>query len=276
MTSVSSAATVLAITLVAIFGSSAAAQPDPVDETYQYDPFGRLTRVIYADGSGELFFYDAAGNRTKVEELTEEPPVFSIQDVAATEGGSLQFTISKNSAKSETYSVDFASSDDTAEAGTDYTAVSGTKTFTDSDMQHTVSVTTSQDTCVESDETFEVTLSNPTGYATVSFANGVAVGSINNDDTNGAPTVVDDTASTLTLEPVDIAVLANDSDPESDPLTVSYVQSLGYPYGSATIIDSSTKVRFTPFNVTGVINFAYWATDGYCNDRAGTISVTVN
>ena len=45
-------------------------------ETYEYDKIGRVTKVIYDDGSGVRYEYDAAGNITeiKVDEVeTKEP-----------------------------------------------------------------------------------------------------------------------------------------------------------------------------------------------------------
>jgi len=61
--------------------------------------------------------------------------------------------------------VDFATSNGTATAGSDYTATSGTLTFTP-DESHWFLVPITSDNIVESDETFNVTLSNPRGSLT--------------------------------------------------------------------------------------------------------------
>ena len=63
--------------------------------------------------------------------------------------------------------VDYATSDGTATAGADYTATSGTLTFNNGETSKTFSVPILPDNLVEGDETFFVTLSNPTGGATV-------------------------------------------------------------------------------------------------------------
>ena len=60
--------------------------------------------------------------------------------------------------------VSYATSDGTATAGTDYTAVSGTLTFTNTAAgSQTFTVSTEEDTFDESDETFTVTISSPSG-----------------------------------------------------------------------------------------------------------------
>ena len=60
--------------------------------------------------------------------------------------------------------VNYATADGTAEAGSDYTAKSGTLTFTSADhADKTFKVQTTEDTTEEGDETFTVALSNASG-----------------------------------------------------------------------------------------------------------------
>ena len=60
--------------------------------------------------------------------------------------------------------MSYATSDGTATAGTDYTAKSGTLTFTNTAAgSQTFTVSTEEDTFDESDETFTVTISSPSG-----------------------------------------------------------------------------------------------------------------
>ena len=60
--------------------------------------------------------------------------------------------------------VSYATSDGTAAAGTDYTAKSGTLTFTNAAAgSQTFTVSTTEDTLDETDETFTVTISSPSG-----------------------------------------------------------------------------------------------------------------
>jgi len=99
---------------------------------------------------------------------------------------------------------------------------------------------------------------------TVSTVTGFAV--------NHAPVAVDDTASTLEDTAVDINVLANDSDPDSNPLFV-----FGTPtaqHGSVTVNADGT-LHYTPTaNYNGSDTISYTVTDGLLTD-IGQVAVTV-
>ena len=83
-------------------------------------------------------------------------------------------------------SVSYATADGTAAAGSDYTAASGTLRFEPGETAQTIAVATLDDGTSESEETFTVELSAPSG-ATV--ADGTGVGTITDDD--AAPDAVD-------------------------------------------------------------------------------------
>ena len=89
---------------------------------------------------------------------------YNIANAAVVEGtgGStnLVFTVSRNTS-GIAEGINFASSNGTAIAGTDYTAASGTLNFPVGSLTQTVSVPITTDNTVEGDETFFVTLSNP-------------------------------------------------------------------------------------------------------------------
>lgn len=87
-----------------------------------------------------------------------------------------------------------------------------------------------------------------------------------------APTATPDSATTAEDTPVRIPVLANDTDPEGDTLTVSAVSTPAR--GSATV-GSDGVVTFTPdFNASGTDSFTYSVTDG-TSTATGTVTVTV-
>ncbi|HKG58451.1 MAG TPA: Calx-beta domain-containing protein, partial [Pyrinomonadaceae bacterium] len=77
--------------------------------------------------------------------------------------------------------VNFATANGTATAGNDYVATSGTVTIPAGSLSATVNVTINGDTTVEPNETFTLTLSNPTNVNFIS--NAVAQVTIINDDT---------------------------------------------------------------------------------------------
>ena len=91
------------------------------------------------------------------------------------DAGSYTFTVTLNPASLQTVTVDYATSDGTATAGSDYTAASGSLTFAPGDTSKNVSVAIADDDVDEADETITLTLSDvvnasiplPTGTFTI-------------------------------------------------------------------------------------------------------------
>jgi len=110
------------------------------------------------------------------------PPSLTVHDVTVTEGDSGTVNATFRVTMPLTaglQAVDWATSDGTATAGSDYTAGNGTLTFTSYDTEKTFDVAVTGDTVNESNETFTVTLSNPVN-ATIGEA--TATGTITDDD----------------------------------------------------------------------------------------------
>lgn len=92
---------------------------------------------------------------------------------------------------------------------------------------------------------------------------------------NDAPVAVNDSASTTADTPVDIAVLANDSDADGDSLTVSAFDSSS-ANGGAVACTAAGICTYTPTSAfTGNDTFGYTASDGTATDTA-TVTVTVS
>ncbi len=83
----------------------------------------------------------------------------------AENGGTKTITVSRVNGSDGEVTVDYATSNGTAQAGSDYTAASGTLTFGDGVTSRTFDVAVKDDGAAESDETVHLTLSNPTGGA---------------------------------------------------------------------------------------------------------------
>ena len=89
---------------------------------------------------------------------------------------------------------------------------------------------------------------------------------------NRPPVAVADTATTSAGTAVNIAVLANDSDPDNNPLTVTAVSNL--VNGTATI-NANNTITYTPTpGFTGSGGFTYSVSDGTATSTA-PVSVTV-
>lgn len=145
-------------------------------KTYKYDELGRLIKVTDdAAAKQTVFNYDAAGNRvqTAQEATTVPKPSFSVNDVTAAEGAALVFTVTKTGATNEAFSVNYATANGTASAGSDYTSASGTLTFFFNETQKTVSAPALADAVSEANETALLNLSAATDGATISDSQGV-------------------------------------------------------------------------------------------------------
>ena len=149
-------------------------------------------------------------------------PALSIGDASVDEGDSgsttLDFTVTLNRAATETVTVEWATSDGTATAGTDYTAGNGTVTFSIGDSSKTVSVTVAGDNVDEPNETFTVTLSNPSSGATI--GDGTATGTITDDDATPTVTLVL-SSSSITEVNQQSTVTATLDHPSSEATTVT-------------------------------------------------------
>lgn len=91
----------------------------------------------------------------------------------------LAFGLTLSNPSVSTVTVDWATSDGTATAGSDYLGESGTVTFAPLDTSETVQVTVYGDTTYEPDETAALNLSNPTNAP---IGKAQSIGTILNDD----------------------------------------------------------------------------------------------
>jgi hypothetical protein len=116
------------------------------------------------------------------------PPAVSANPTGAWEGGAgttrtvtITLTLSQPAAGGET--VRWATADGTATAGSDYVAASGTATFAAGATSATITVIVNGDAAWESDETFSILLSSPTG---LTLGASSAIVQILNDDASGS------------------------------------------------------------------------------------------
>ena len=91
---------------------------------------------------------------------------------------------------------------------------------------------------------------------------------------NRPPVAVMDSASTSAATAVDIAVLANDSDPDGNTLSIAAISQPPAAQGSATF--TASKLTFTPATgFAGDALFSYTASDGRGGSATANVTVTV-
>jgi hypothetical protein len=177
-----------------------------------------------------------------------------VDDASAMEGtsgtpGSLSFTVRLLSAASDTVTVDFATQDSTATAGSDYTATAGTLTFAAGETSKTVTVQLLGDAIGETTEALNLVLSGATGSVILGAS---ATGTIMDDDqlriTDAS--VAEGTTST----PGSITITISLAGPTDQTITVDYATedgtaTAGLDYaatsGTATIAAGQSSTTFT-------------------------------
>ena len=121
----------------------------------------------------------------------QPPPNLSISDVSLAEGNSgtsdAIFNVSLSSASNQSVMVNYATTDNSAIASTDYQSANGTLTFNPGETSKSINVAVLGDTVAEVKETFFVNLSNPAN-AVISDAQGLAT--IINDDLSAGSLII--------------------------------------------------------------------------------------
>ncbi len=188
-------------------------------------------------------------------------PSISIDDVRVIEGNSgtttsAMFRVSLSAPSGQNVTVDFATSDGTAKAGSDYVANTGALTFAPGETSRTITVTVNADNLNEPDEDFFVTLGNPTN---ATIARGRGTGTIVNDD--ALPMLAID----------DVRVIEGNSGPTTSAM---FMVRLSAPSGQIVTADYVTsdgtaRAGSDYVAATGALTFAP-------GETSRTITVTVN
>ncbi len=177
-----------------------------------------------------------------------------IEDAAVVEGNSgtvsAVFTVTLSPDHNQTVTVDYATSDGTATAGSDYTAVSDSLTFNPGQTTQFVTVPIIGDTSDETDETFMITLSNANNAV---LLDGTAVGTIIDDD--GLPTLIisDQTVLEGDSGTTDMVFDVTLSPASADTVTVNYDTVSGSAAAGEDYTAVSDTLTFTPGQTSGQI-----------------------
>ncbi|HKS08021.1 MAG TPA: Calx-beta domain-containing protein [Pyrinomonadaceae bacterium] len=204
------------------------------------------------DGS---LYYLARGNSSVYRVQFIGGATLAVNDLNITEGASgtsvANFTVSLSGASSDTVTVNYATANDTAVAGSDYVAANGTLTFTPGQQSQTVSVTINGDATFEPTESFFVNLTNPVN-ATLSDSQGV--GTITNDDFRPRISIDDASVSEGNSGTTTAGFIVSLTNPSSQTITVNFATAPGTATAGSDYVSATGTVTFTPGQTSRPIN----------------------
>lgn len=169
-------------------------------------------RVVFAstrDGNLEIYALDSSGSlltkltsneasdfQPAVQPLDANQPQSTLQFATATfsivEGAaSVAVTVTRSGGAAGAAAVDYAATSGTASDRSDFTLALGTLRFATGETQKAISILIIDDALLESDETVNLTLGNPTG-ATLGALNSATLTIADNDTTPSAANPIDD------------------------------------------------------------------------------------
>jgi hypothetical protein len=163
-------------------------------------------------------------------------PFFTISNPTIAENNSgtnnLVFKVTLSTTSTQTINVNYATANNTATAGSDYIAKTGTLTFTPGQISQDIIISVNGDTAIEPDETFLINLSNPSNAL---ITDNQGLGTITNDDG-------DNTSVTLAVSPSSV--------------TEDGTQNLIYTFTRSGVTTNSLTVNYT-LGGTATLNTDY-------------------
>lgn len=170
----------------------------------------------------------------------------------AENGGTATITVVRSGVTTTAVGISYATSNGTATAGADYTAVTGTLAFASGETTKTFTVPVSNNANIEGNRTFNVVLSAPTGGASIEASSSPVV--INDDE--GVPTG----SGSIKFSSATYAVTESQG---KAVITVNHVGGFG-----------AVSVNFATSNGSAVGGSDYTATSGTLHFAAGETSKT--
>ena len=249
--------------------------------TYSYDARGRIVQAARSgdvnNGVSACYAYDKADNRTNVTVAASNcgaiPPVpgFTVSGSSTSEGSGLIFTVSRSGSTAGAMSVNYATANGSAIAGSDYTAGSGTLSFASGEAAKTVTIATTDDALVESAETLTLNLSGATGGATIPVPQ--AVGTINDNDVAETPPAfaINDVSVT---EGGSLVLTVTKTGTVSSSYSVSFATANGTATAGSDYTAASSTLAFAAADTTKTVTVA--TIDDAVVEAAETVGVNLS
>jgi len=187
------------------------------------------------------------------------------------EGGSVTIQVIRSGGSCKAVSVSYATSNGSAQSGSDYTAKSGILTWANGESgSKTFTVTTLQDSLDEDAETVNLALASPTSGATIGTP-GNAVLQINDDDP--APMVVISSADSVVTEGANASVMLQLSAPSGRAIVVPF--TLGGTASNGSDYTASASPVTVPAGTTSMVLATIDSSDDALDEDVETVSASL-
>ncbi|MDA8417546.1 MAG: Ig-like domain-containing protein, partial [Desulfobacteraceae bacterium] len=188
--------------------------------------------------------------------------------------GVVSVTVNRTGGSAGAASVNYATSNGTAVAGTNYTTTTGTLSWAAGDMAAKVfTIPIINDNLAAGNHTVNITLSGNVGATMGTPA--TAVLTIVDVPPYVTPTAVNDAYSVAINSTTALSVLTNDTEPNSG-YTLSISAVTAPTGGSASVMTGNTQIQYFAPATPGTYTFTYTITDQGGGTATATVTVTVN
>lgn len=233
-----------------------AAAPAAAGVQYYYDSAGRLIKAVYSNGITVDYRYDAAGNRIEIatSSAPNHAPVAVNDTASVATSGVVDISVRANDSDVDGNTLTITGLG-TPSGGSAAIMAAGTY------VRYTAPATAGA-------KTFTYTISDGVG--------GTASATVTVTVTSPAapPVAEDDFDSVMANHSGAIFVLANDTDPNGDTLTVTAISNL--TGGSASIASGGGYINYFAPSTVGSYSFDYTVSDGHGGTDVGHVDVNVS
>ncbi len=169
-------------------------------------------------------------------------PSYSVNE----DGGNATITVTRTGGSDGAVSVNYATANGTATAGSDYTAASGTLTFADGETSKTFTVPITSDSLDESDETVNLMLSSPMGCGAMLGSPAAAVLTILDDDPTPTLSINDVTITEDNGGTVNAVFTVGLSPASGQTVAVNFATANGTATAGSDYVAASGTLTFNP------------------------------
>ena len=209
--------------------------PDGTTDVYSNVAANKLYKAVQGANNLQALKTFSGGNNNN--------PTLTIGNDSVNEGGTASLTVNLSPASSSTVTVDYQTVNGSAQSGSDYTAKSGTLTFSPNQTSKTITVQSLQDTQFEGNENFTVQLSNASNAG---IAQTTGTVTIIDDDPQGGGVTVSVSDVTVSEAGSSAAFTISLSDVSTSTVDVDYNTADGTATAGSDYTARSGNVSFAP------------------------------